>query len=867
MSSTTTDSFSEGLLNEDQETLSYVPSCDLAQTVSLTIHSLQGGQNDNEPMMDDEYLFYALQRSGIPEVSVECMLTSGSHTLGFPRETSYCPSSSHPTWTEDIQLPLLYSDLPRNTCLDFSIWDTRGPAMRKKVGTASLPIFDECGTLRTGRQYVEVKQPDTPPAAKSVRKDVQKVQQLISQYNAGRMLHVEWLDELTNSRLASEIEDLLAASTVSYLVVDLPRFPSDVLFCEDRLDTVEHMKMLRENEDPEMMFTENLVEVKHHQQMRSRRRGFLDRDLKPTPSTRDKLAEIIRKSVTEPLVLEEKDLLWRYRFYLSRNAHALPKVLRAVDWSSPAEAKQAQETLEAWEPIDTHTALGLLGKDFEHPVVRSYAVKRLAEADDEELSLYLLQLVQALKYEPWSLSRSVDGTTTHAHDDDDDVDDDAHRQPVHQAMGVSWAPGQMQRLAKQQSARAKPQNQLRSLLFERARENPEFAQTLYWYLHVEEHDRERQVEHADFYGQIRKQLMAMLNGGGPRQREIERAINASARFVKQLCSLSTEIADMEGNRPRKVAKLREMIEQSPQFQNINAPLPMDPGVIVKSIRHDDAHIFKSALKPLGLTLETNKGEYGIIFKNGDDLRQDQLVLQVITLMDRLLKKENLDLKLTPYRCLAVTPVFGMLQRIPSEAMARVLAEYGANPIQSFFKKKYADDDAPYGLNKEVMDSYVRSCAGYCVITYLLGVGDRHLDNLLLRDNGLLFHVDFGYILGRDPKPYPPPMKLTKDMVEAMGGASSEEVKRFRSHCFNCFLILRKNASLILNLFALMIDSNVHDISLDRDKTLVKVEEKFRLDMDDEVAVKYFKELLDNSLAALFPRVVEAVHTLAQYMRK
>jgi len=45
-----------------------------------------------------------------------------------------------------------------------------------------------------------------------------------------------------------------------------------------------------------------------------------------------------------------------------------------------------------------------------------------------------------------------------------------------------------------------------------------------------------------------------------------------------------------------------------------------------------------------------------------------------------------------------------------------------------------------------------------------------LDNLLLRDDGSLFHVDFGFILGRDPKPFPPPMKLCKEMVEAMGGA-------------------------------------------------------------------------------------------------
>lgn len=74
---------------------------------------------------------------------------------------------------------------------------------------------------------------------------------------------------------------------------------------------------------------------------------------------------------------------------------------------------------------------------------------------------------------------------------------------------------------------------------------------------------------------------------------------------------------------------------------------------------------------------------------------------------------------------------------------------------------------------------------------MLGVGDRHLDNLLLSECGHLIHVDFGYILGRDPKVFPPPMKLNKEMVEAMGGTSSLEYQKFRKHCYNAFLTLRR----------------------------------------------------------------------------
>lgn len=217
------------------------------------------------------------------------------------------------------------------------------------------------------------------------------------------------------------------------------------------------------------------------------------------------------------------------------------------------------------------------------------------------------------------------------------------------------------------------------------------------------------------------------------------------------------------------------------------------------------------------------------------------------------------------RVLATSTKHGFLQFIESTTVAEVLANEGS--ILNFFKKHHPAENAPYGIAPEVMDTYVRSCAGYCIITYLLGVGDRHLDNLLLTTSGKLFHIDFGYILGRDPKPLPPPMKLSKEMVEAMGGMGSEHYIAFRKQCYTAFLHLRRHANLILNLFSLMVDASVPDIALEPDKAVKKVQDKFRLDLNDEEAVSYVQNLLDVSATAVMAALVEQFHKFAQYWRK
>ena len=112
---------------------------------------------------------------------------------------------------------------------------------------------------------------------------------------------------------------------------------------------------------------------------------------------------------------------------------------------------------------------------------------------------------------------------------------------------------------------------------------------------------------------------------------------------------------------------------------------------------EQSTVFKSALSPLKLAFRTSSDEVvNMIFKKGDDLRQDQLCVQMISLMDRLLKRENLDLKLTPFRVLATGGDTGLIEFIPSQAMADILAEH--KTLTKYLAINNPDPDGPYGCS-------------------------------------------------------------------------------------------------------------------------------------------------------------------------
>ncbi|PYH48949.1 phosphatidylinositol 3-kinase VPS34 [Aspergillus saccharolyticus JOP 1030-1] len=849
------------------------------------------------------------------DLFVTVQLWSESKPLGVPLQTPYKAFKSSRSWNEWLQMPVSIKDAPLRSQLAITVWDLSpfggegAHGHYVPFGGTTISLFDTDGKLRMGRQkcklyrnraadgFSSTTTPSTPlpkrrkasardPLAPSSEElELERVEVLIKKHEMGELPRIDWMDQMVFRQLeklklnAEEAgrkrairmkaiknrssdgrmedgensdEDTVEDEDFT-LYVEFPRFDHPVVWADHEypappitsssqnppMNTNAPLKPLPEVRfgpgiegadgsgviriyDPEVGQTGNPCEDKHRRLIRSTRTGIMDRDLKPNPKIRDELNVILSYEPTQDLTAEEKDLVWRFRYYLTREKRALTKFVKSVNWRDVGEAHQAVEILPKWTEIDVDDALELLGPTFDNPAVRSYAVERLRKADDEELLLYLLQLVQALKYE-----ENPEGSAENAAHD----------------------------------------SSLANFLVARAANNFKLGSYLHWYLMVECDDTGPGTLSAQrrLFARVEYYFMTELEKVQPEHRK---TLLRQGELVVILTKIAKDVRFSRENRVVKIEKLKKYLKD-PKHELLQIdpplPLPLDPEVMVTGCYPDGANVFKSSLSPLQIVFKTADGrKYPILFKVGDDLRQDQLVIQIIILMDRLLQKENLDLKLTPYRILATNATAGAVQFIPSASLSAISAKYKS--VLAYLKDNNPDDNEPLGVRKETMDTYIKSCAGYCVITYLLGVGDRHLENLLLAPDGHFFHADFGFILGRDPKPFAPMMKLCKEMVEGMGGTTSPLYLQFKQYCFTAYTTLRKSANLILNLFSLMVDANIPDIRVEPDKAVLKVKERFHLEMTEEEAIRHFEQLIGDSVNALFGVVIDRLHEFVQGWR-
>uniref|UniRef100_A0A3Q1ETN1 Phosphatidylinositol 4,5-bisphosphate 3-kinase catalytic subunit gamma isoform n=1 Tax=Acanthochromis polyacanthus TaxID=80966 RepID=A0A3Q1ETN1_9TELE len=490
---------------------------------------------------------------------------------------------------------------------------------------------------------------------------------------------------------------------------------------------------------------------------------------------------IVATDPLHPLSPEDKELLWHFRHECMRNPRAYPKLLGSVRWGKQEDVLATHRLLErssAWDTsgLDVGLAMQLLDCHYSDAQVRSMAVRKLETLEDDDVLRYLLQLVQAVKFEPYHDSALV------------------------------------------------------RFLLKRALRSKRIGHFLFWFLRSE-------IAQSMHYQQRYAVLLeAYLRGCGENMlQDFRKQVEMTEALQKVTCEIKAMSDDKYHVTAQVVFQLRQKLET---LQASGLPesfrVPYDPGLRAGVLLIEQCKVMASKKKPLWLQFKRadpttlSKDPIGIIFKDGDDLRQDMLILQILLIMESIWETESLDLCLLPYGCISTGNRIGMIEIVKDATTIANIQQSVVGSTGAFKDELLCQWLRDKCVNEEkfqqAVERFLFSCGGYCVATYVLGIGDRHNDNIMITESGNLFHIDFGHILGNYKsfmgisKEWVP-FVLTPDFLYVMGTSgkkSSPHFQKFQDVCVKAYLALRHHTNLLIILFSMMLMTGMPQLTSKED---------------------------------------------------
>jgi phosphatidylinositol-4,5-bisphosphate 3-kinase len=292
-------------------------------------------------------------------------------------------------------------------------------------------------------------------------------------------------------------------------------------------------------------------------------------------------------------------------------------------------------------------------------------------------------------------------------------------------------------------------------------------------------------------------------------------------------------------------------------------LPIDSKIVIQGYDVKHCRIMDSKQKPLWASyfipgpLPESPSSLSIMLKLGDDLTQDQLTLQLFCVMDRMWKEYKLDMRMNIYHVVPTGDKQGYIEIVPRARTLLYMQKNHGGVTEKKCVWRWLKSVSAGHVSADTIENLKYSVAGYCVATYVLGIGDRHCSNMMIQDDGHFFHIDFGHFLGhfkqmgkvfnidRETRTFyfSPALAYAIDKGKGKKDAPEDE-RSFEQLCGKAYNILRSNGNILIALLLSMLGTGIPELQHPSDVYYVK--EKLNLELDRNKAVKLFATLLQQA---------------------
>lgn len=275
-------------------------------------------------------------------------------------------------------------------------------------------------------------------------------------------------------------------------------------------------------------------------------------------------------------------------------------------------------------------------------------------------------------------------------------------------------------------------------------------------------------------------------------------------------------------------------------------------------------VFKESFKEQAQRIKL-KSPYGklktwsllhVIVKSGDDLRQEQLAMQLISFFQQTFDSKKLELWLYPYDILATGVDCGILECVPDavslDGLKKALPP-DKTTLYDFFLLQFGQRKSK--RFKMAKKCFMKSLAGYSLVCFILQIKDRHNGNILIDRNGHLIHIDFGFMLSNSPGGSigfeQAPFKLTTEFEAILGGRRSKLFQEFRSLCVKGYSALKEKAEQIILMVEMMRTGSASNLGcfIGGEQATTSLRERLlpKTKMSEGDCKEYINDLIDTSL--------------------